>query len=165
MPWNIIFNIIGAVGGIFGIVGGACGVASLVYARRQTKLMEDDKSKRERGETEDSEWAERHERLASQLLRINPNLRIAPPGVPEMVLYASIFCDGKLREALQTYIVDLHPSGTQFVRRAAPRPDELRRAVVRETIRKAERCMAEFQRQNPKIDLKYYMGFEVPRDV
>jgi len=50
MPWNTVFNIIGAVGGLFGIVGGLCGIASLVYARRQTKLMEDDKHKREREE-------------------------------------------------------------------------------------------------------------------
>ncbi len=152
-------HIIGVIGGIFGIVGGLCGIASLLYARRQTRLMEDDIRKRERDEKGDSQWAERHERLASQLLRINPLLTIQPPGLPSVCLYPSIFPDGKLREALQTYVVELHASRTQFLRLAAPRPDELRRSVVRETISRAEQCLADFQRQNPKIDLQYYMGF------
>ncbi len=154
-------DIIGVVGGLVGIVGGLCGIASLIYARRQTKLMEDDKRKREREETEDSQWAERHERLVNQLLRINPNLTIQPPGLPATCLYTSIFPDSKFREALQTYIVQLDGSQTQFLRRS-PRPDELRRSNLRETIKRAEQCMTEFQKQNPKIDLKYYMGFQGP---
>ncbi len=58
------------------------------------------------------------------------------------------------------YVVRLNASKTEFLRREAPRPDELRRTVVRGTIEKAEKCMAVFQRQNPKIDLNYYIGFK-----
>ncbi len=161
MPWSTVFSIIGAVGGLFGIIGGLFGIASYVNSRRQTRLMESDIRKRERDEKEESEWAERHERLASQLLKLrSPGLTIELPGLPATTLFPSIFSDGQLRQALTTYIVCLHASGTEFLRRDAPRPDELRRAVVRETIKKAEKCMADFQRQNPKIDLNYYMGFK-----
>ncbi|SRR6266851_3110543 len=160
MPWNTILSIIGAVGGV-------CGIASLLYAhrqtryaRQQTKLMEHDIRKREREENEDSQWGERHERLVNQLLRINPTLTIQPPGLPATCLYTSIFPDAKFREALQTCAVQLDSSQTQFLRRS-PRPDELRRSNLRETVKRAEQCMTEFQKQNPKIDLKYYMGFQL----
>lgn len=152
---------------IIGIVGLLCGLAGLLYARiqtryarQQTKLIEDDLRERKRGENQDSQWAERHERLANQLLKINPLLKIQPPGVPLTCLWTSIFPDAKLREALQTYVVQLHSSQTEFVRRTPPRPDELRLSSLRETVTRAERCLAEFQKQNPKIDLKYYMGFQ-----
>ena len=158
MPWNTILSIIGAVGGV-------CGIASLLYAhrqtkyaRQQTKLMEDDIRERRREEKEDSEWAERHERLVNHLVRVNPYLQIQPPGVPLTRLYTSIFPDAKLRQELQTYIVQLDSGQTQFLRRS-PRPDELRRTNLRETVKRAEQCLADFQRQNPKIDLNYYMGF------
>ena len=65
--------------------------------------MEDDIQRRERNDKEDSEWAEKHERLASQLLKLrSPGLTIELPGLPATTLYPSIFPDGKLREALET---------------------------------------------------------------
>lgn len=160
MPWSTLFNIIGVVGGVCGIVSLLYGIRQTSYARQQTKLMQDDIRRRERDEKQESEWAEKHERLASQLLKLrSPGLTIEPPGLAATTLYPSIFPDVKLREAMETYVVGLNSGGTQFVRREAPRPDELRLAVVRETIRKAEQCMADFQKGNPKIDLTYYMGF------
>ena len=123
--------------------------------------MEDDLRERKREETEDSQWAERRERLANQLLRINPLMKIQPPGVSLTCLWTSIFPDAKLREALQTYVVELHRSQTEFVRKTPPRPDELRLSNLRDTVTRAERCLADFQKQNPKIDLKYYMGFQL----
>jgi hypothetical protein len=114
-----------------------------------------------KAEREESEWANRYERLVSQLTQINPTVTVAPPGVPATQLYPSIFPDAKIREALQTYIVQLDASQTRFLRRPNPRPDELRLTNLRETIQRAEQCMAEFQKQNPKIDLNYYMGFHL----
>ena len=156
------------MGLIIGVVGVLCGIAGLLYAirqtryaRQQTKLMEDDLRERRREETEDSQWAERFERLANQLLRINPLLKIQPTGMPLTCLWTSIFPDARLREALQTYVVSLHSSQTEFVRKTPPRPDELRLSNLRETVTRAERCLADFQKQNPKIDLKYYMGFQL----
>jgi len=56
---------------IIGVVGVLCGIAGLLYARsqtryarQQTKLIEDDLRERKRGEDEDSQWAERHERIS-----------------------------------------------------------------------------------------------------
>jgi len=88
-------------------------------------------------------------------------MTVQPTGVPATQLYPSIFPDAKIRGALQTYIVQLNASQTQFLQRPNPRPDELRLTNLRETIKRAEQCMAEFQKQNPKIDLNYYMGFHL----
>ena len=142
-------------------------LAGLYYARGQLrearKVREETVealARQHEAEREESEWANRYERLVSQLTRINPTLTVQPTGVPATQLYPSIFPDAKTREALQTYIIELTGSTTQFLRRPNPRPDELRLTSLRETIERAEQCMAEFQKQNPKIDLKYYMGFQ-----
>jgi len=149
--WQSFLSIIGAVGGLFG----AC---SWWFSRRQVHLMEAQIRRQDAQDKEDLDWSERFERLANQLARINPGMTIQEPGKNStMGLYASIFPDPKFREALENYIVQLNSSRTQFAQRN-PRPDELRRANLRDTIRKAEQCMADFQRHNPGIDLRYYMG-------
>ena len=107
---------------------------------------------------EELEWSERFERLARQLSRISPTLHIVPKGSSSPIhLYSSIFPERELQDALQTYVLQLNSSGTQFSPRS-PRPDELRRGVLRETVQKAEQRMAAFQKQNPNIDLKCYVG-------
>src|SRR5260370_42654487 len=58
------------------------------------------------------------------------------------------------------YVVRLNASKTEFLRREAPRPDELRRTVVRGTIEKAGKSMAVFHRQTRKFDLRYYIGYD-----
>jgi hypothetical protein len=149
--WQSVLSIIGAVGGL-------CGLWSLWYARRQTHLMEGQIRKQDTQDKEDLDWSQRFERLANQLARINPGLTIQEPGKNStMGLYASIFSDPKFREALENYVVQVNPSRTQFAQRN-PRPDELRRSNLRETVKRAEQCMTDFQKQNPRIDLKYYMG-------
>jgi len=152
LMWQSILSIIGAVGGV-------CGLWSLWYSRRQTVLMEEQARKQESQDREELAWSERFERLANQLSRINPALSIQVPGSMNSpaVLYSWIFPDAKFREALENYVVQVNSSRTQFSQRN-PRPDELRRANLRETITKAEKYMAEFQRKNPGIDLTYYMG-------
>jgi hypothetical protein len=107
---------------------------------------------------EDLNWSERFERLARQVSRISPTLHIVPKGSTSPIhLYSSIFPLRESQDALQTYIIQMNSSGTQFSPRS-PRPDELRRRVLRETVQKAERCMSDFQTQHSNIDLKYYMG-------
>jgi len=142
-------------------------LAGVYYARsqlREAKRVREENAaaiaRQHQAESEESEWANRYERLVSQLTQITPTMTVQPDGVPATQLYPSIFPDAKVREALQTYIVELNASQTKFLRRSTPRPDELRLTNLRETIKRAEQCMAEFQRQNPKIDLKYYMGFQ-----
>jgi hypothetical protein len=56
---------------------------SAMYTKRQAEsaqeqigLMEQDLAKRERSESEERDWAERFEKLASQLIRINPGMRV-----------------------------------------------------------------------------------------
>ena len=72
--------------GVFGIVGGICGVWSLLYvrrqtelARRQTEMTERDIDDRKRREVEDDQWAERFEALSTKLRRINRRLQVREP--------------------------------------------------------------------------------------
>ena len=133
---------------------------SVHYTKRQTEIMEGQIQKQETQDKEELDWSERFERLANQLVRINPGLTIVPRGHQTgtgIVLYSSIFPDPKFREALETYIVQVNTGRTHFSKRN-PRPDELHRTNLRETIRDAEQYMAEFQKRNPGIDLKYYLG-------
>jgi len=152
LTWQAVLGIIGAVGGV-------CGLWSLWYSRRQTILVEQQIQKQDNQDKEELDWSERFEHLANQLSRINPGLQIQPPGNSSfaITLYSSIFPDPKFREALETYVVQVNSGRTQFSQRN-PRPDELRRTNLRQTILTAERCIADFQRNNPGIDLKYYMG-------
>jgi len=73
------------------------------------------------------------------------------------VYISTIFPDPIFRVALENYIVQVNGSGVQFSKKN-PRPDELRRTNLRDTIKQAEQCMAHFQKDNPGIDLKYYMS-------
>jgi len=151
--------------GVLALVGTLAGV---YYARgqlREAKRVREENAaaiaRQDQAESEESEWANRYERLVSQLTQISPTMTVQPTGVPATQLYPSIFPDAKFREALQTYVVQMNASQTQFLRRTNPRPDELRLINLRETIKRAEKCMAEFQKQNPKIKLDYYMGFHL----
>ena len=144
-------------------------LVGVYYARgqlREAKRVREENAaaiaRQHQAEREESEWANRYERLVSQITKISPTMTVQPTGVPATQLYPSIFPDAKIREALQTYIVQ--SNGSQFLRRNNPRPDELRLTNLRETIKKAEQYMAEFQKQNPKIDLNYYMGFHSSTD-
>ena len=106
---------------------------------------------------EELEWSERFERLARQLSHIGPALHIVPKGSSSPIhLFSSIFPARELQDALQAQVIQLSSSGTHFVPRS-PRPDELRRKVLRETVQKAEQCMAAFQIEHPNVDLKYYL--------
>lgn len=136
--------------------------AEVVELRRELAAMRQQfanfRKNVEAKDKEELDWAERFERLVSQLTRINPGLCIRPPGqTHEIGLYGSIFSDAKFREALENYIVCVNIGRTQFSPRN-PRPDELRRTNFRETIERAEKYIAEFQKDNPDIRLKNYFG-------
>lgn len=136
--------------------------AEVAELRREVAVMRqqfvDFKKNADSQDKEELEWADRFERLVNQLTRINPGLSIRPPGrTHELGLYASIFPDAKFREALENYIVFVNAGRNQFSPRN-PRSDELRRTNFRETVEKAEKYILDFQKQNPDIDLKYYMG-------
>jgi hypothetical protein len=157
----VVVTIISVLALLGTLVGVCYARGQLREARRVREADAEALARQHEAEREESEWANRYERLVSQVTKITPTLTVQPAGVPATLLYPSIFPDAKFREALQAYIVQLNASQTEFLRRTNPRPDELRLTNLRETIKRAEQCMAEFQRQNPKINLDYYMGFHL----
>lgn len=140
--WQIALSIIGALGGI-------CGIVSLVYAHRQTRLIEEDLRNRHARDDEDRAWSAKFERVMNQILRISPHLQVQEPGVNGLtMMYTSIFPDPIFRSALESYVVMLDKTRTQFLPRS-PRPDELRSRNLRETVEKAEFLLMDFREKHP----------------
>ncbi len=135
--------------GLFGIIGGVCGIWSLFYGRRQTKLMEQDLRDRRKQEADDDNWADRLEKLSNQLRRINPHLQVQEPGVKGTTwVYPTIFPDPKFRVDIENYIVQVNESQTLFLPRK-PQAYELRSPRMRETIKKAEALLQRFRQERP----------------
>jgi hypothetical protein len=120
------FAVIGAIGGMAGIVGGGFGIASYFNSRRQTQLMESEAYKTAAQEKEDTEWAARFDRLANQLMRMNPKMRIL-----DVVLWEEMFAS-ELRYQLCQYVVVMNKFGTLYDLRDHPRPDQLRAVGMRQ---------------------------------
>ncbi len=142
--------------GSFGIVGGICGVWSLLYvrrqtelARRQTEMMERDITDRRKQDAEDDQWTQRFESLSTKLRRINPRVQVQEPGVNGLTwIYTTMYTDPKFRVDIENYIVQLDPAGTIFLPRK-PQAYEFRSQRMRETIEKAETLMQKFVQEHP----------------
>jgi hypothetical protein len=142
--------------GLFGVIGGICGVWSLIYvrrqtalARRQTELMEREINDRKKQDIEDDRWAQRFEGLSTKLRRINPRLQVQEPGVVGLTwIYTMMYPDPKFRVDVENYIVQLDPAGTIFLPRK-PQAYEFRIPRMRETIEKAETRMQKFIQEHP----------------
>ena len=135
--------------GLFGVVGGICGIWSLVYVRRQTAMMAQDISDRKKRDEEDDSWAQRFEGLSRTLLRINPQLQVLEPGQKNATwIYTTMYADPKLRVNIENFIVARNDPGTLFLPRK-PQPHEFRSPTMRETIERAEVEMGRFIKEHP----------------
>lgn len=142
--------------GIFGILGGICGVWSLFYVRDQVQLaqsqlelMQNDINQRRRRDEEDDSWASRFESLSRKLLRINPVLQVLEPAQRNATwIYTTMYPDPKLRLNIESFIVEMNPSCTLFLPRK-PQPHEFRSVAMRETIEAAEAQMERFIGEHP----------------
>ena len=128
--------------------------------RAQVLLMQEWGKKFDEREHDERQWAERHERLATQLSRISPNMMLAAPdAASHFCLYPAVFQDPHFRSKLETYVVDLNASRTEFRPHKAT-PHELRLQGLRDTVATAEQLIDKYVRENPKIQLMYYLGVE-----
>jgi hypothetical protein len=76
------------------------------YARIQVQLMQAQAKKSDEQEHEERQWAERHERLATRLSCIGPNMMLAAPDAnSHFCLYPAVFQDPQFRSRLETYVV------------------------------------------------------------
>lgn len=131
--------------GLFGIVGGICGLWSLIYVRQQTAMLADQKKR----DMEDDLWAQRFERLKRTLVRINPLLQVHEPGQKNPTcIYVTMYPDPKLRLNIENFIVRTNGPGSAFLPRT-PEPYEFRSPVMRETIQRAETEMDKFIKEHP----------------
>src|SRR5260370_38984424 len=104
------------------------------------------------------EWTERHESLAARLAHLGPQGIIANPVTNVLFcLYTAVFPDPQFRVKLETYILELNPTRTEFRPRKAA-PHELSLQGLRETVVAAEQMIEKYARENPKVQLMYYLG-------
>ncbi len=135
--------------GLFGIVGGICGVWSLFYVRQQTAMMAQDIAGRKNRDSEDDSWAQRFENLQQKILRINPNLQVQEPDNKNTTwIYSTMYGDPRLKVDIESFIVEVNASGTLFLPRK-PQPHEFRSARMRETIQRAESELERFIKEHP----------------
>lgn len=133
--------------GLCGIIGGICGVWSLLYVKKQTDMMAKDIKNRNDRDAEDDQWAHRFEQLRAKLLRVNPVLQVQEPGRDRTtVIYPTMYPDARLRQAIEAFIVQL--KGMQFEPRH-PQPHEFSSPEMRRTIERAEAEMKEFLEAHP----------------
>jgi len=130
------------------------------YARIQVQLMQEQAKKSEEQERDERQWTERHERLATRLSRISPNMMLsAPDAKSHFCLYPAVFQDPQFRSKLETYVVDLNASRTEFRPHKAT-PHELHLQGLRDTVATADQLIDKYVKENPKIQLMYYLGVE-----
>lgn len=161
LNWHAILTNAAIVGGIS---AGPLGIGALVYNRlqahyshKQLILMQEQERARQAEAKEDQEWSERFHELAMGLSHIPRTMMVQPRGENiHIPLYPTVFSDPHLREQIETYIVIAEPAGGRLTPRS-PRPDELKRAALRQTIENAERAMQSFRENRPNVPLDYYM--------
>jgi len=149
--------------GVFGVVGGICGLWSLVYvrhqtelARKQTEMMENDIKERKEQGAEDDRWAYRFEELSAKLRRISPNMQVKEPKqINVTYLYGTMYPDPKFRIDVESFIVLLDSSKSVFLPRS-PQPHEFRSPKMRETIAKGEALMEQFVKEHPTCKQHLY---------
>lgn len=126
-------------------------------AGKQIRLMEEELAQKERSEAEERDWAERFKKLASQSTRINPGIRVQDSvSHQDRYLWDEAF-NVDLQRALERYVVQKNNANTAFIQRNAG-PHQLKISGMRDTIRKAEKAIEDFQKNNSGSNLKYYLG-------
>jgi|SRR5579859_3143257 len=126
-------------------------VIAVGIAIKQTNIARQMAAKQDDQEKEIDEWQRKHEAVAIQLARINPNELVRVPNHNSFsALYPALFSDPRLRQAIETYIVELADNRSRLVPRK-PSPHELRSPALRETVTKAAAFLDACRRENPTI--------------
>src|SRR5260370_41321780 len=90
--------IVTIIGFVMGVVGGISGVVSVVYTRKQARVMQEEMGRMLRQDTRAEEWAKKYDESAALLTRIFP--RKFPTGPSVMTgAYTYIFRSDKFARA------------------------------------------------------------------
>lgn len=140
---------------IVAIVAVLIAVKQTNIATTQTKLARELAAKQEDQEREIDEWQRKHEAVAIQIARINPNELIKDPtNDSHTALYPFLFAEPRLRQAIETYIVELSDNRSRLMPRK-PTPHDLRSLALRETVTSAANLLSASRSRYPAI-AKYF---------
>jgi hypothetical protein len=106
--------------------------------------------RQERQDREDYDWQLKHETVALQLSRINPNFNVLYPDKSTRMIYTDLFPDPKFRQSIENYIVEVDRTHTIFTPRK-PTPHELRSPALRDTVTKTAAALDALRRDNPTV--------------
>lgn len=127
------------------------GCHSVGVAIKQTNIARTMAAKQDEHEREIHDWQLKHEAVATQLVKITPQVMMQEPGHNSFImLYPTIFPDAKFRQAVETYIVELDGTKTSFIPRK-PNPHELRSPALRQTVARATELLDAFRKDHPDI--------------
>jgi hypothetical protein len=140
---------------VVAIVAVLIAVKQTKIATTQTNLARELALKQEDQEREIDEWQRKHETIAIQIARINPNDLIKDPNQnSHTAIYPFLFADPRLRQAIETYIVQLTDNRSRLIPRK-PTPHELRSPALRETVTNAAILLDVSRKSYPTI-AKYF---------
>jgi hypothetical protein len=138
----------------FGLVAGLAALAA--FAMGASVFWKMYKGGNESAEIE-SNWEARLHKLALLLSRIgpkdasnDPTWAQKPSYDPSLPAYEIVFPDPQFRTLLERFVVQADRKRAKFSPRA-PRLAELRDPILRDTVAKAERVLAEFAQEHPAI--------------
>lgn len=140
---------------LFGVGGILVGIRQTRIAEEQTRIANEMRAREEEREREETEWQRKQEAIANKLIKISPGFMYQEPGRGMYALYPDIFRDNQLRQAIQTYIVELVHNGLVFAARV-PAPHMLRSENFRQTVTEATRQLAEYANAHPDIYAKMF---------
>src|SRR5580765_365365 len=119
------------IGFVMGVVGGISGVFSVLYTRKQAKVMQEELGRLLRQDHRAEEWAKKYDEAASLLTRIFSGKFPTGPSIMTGA-YTYIFRSDELRGRIERYLG--HRSFWGAFQPTLPTGDQLQNPVVQETI-------------------------------
>ncbi len=131
------------VGAIVGLVGGLCGIASLIYVRRQTLIMQRQLDDAESEKSGFVNWSEKYEQASTALVKIYSKLIYTGPS--PMNARDLVFPDGELRESIERHL----RKGWWGFKPAALSREQLGSPVVQQLIEAVLASVDRFKQEHP----------------
>src|SRR5713101_4553157 len=134
-----IFTIIGFV---MGVVGGISGVFSVLYTRKQARVMQEELGRLLRQDNRAEEWAKKYDEAAALLTRIFPGKFPTGPSVMTGA-YTYIFQSEALRGRIERYLGRRGFWGA--FQPTLPTGEQLQNPVIQDTIQQVLDLVEKFK--------------------
>lgn len=132
-----------------GVIGGICGIASLYYVVKQTRLMNQQLRMSREQQSADAEWSAKFDDAVSTVVKIGPKVVTAPSGSVSNA-YGLVFPDPEFRQRIERHLVHFELSRNRFGARPID-TEQLRLPIVQETIRQVLDAARKFKDEHSDL--------------